>query len=284
MSSSSSYSSPYSSYTSRYGSYTSSRDRDRSQKSTYSSSPSENERKYSSYTSKYSDYTPKSSTRSRKMEGERATPEADQHPREDTETPTEEIHEEIVVQTPDPEILQESDVEEFKNEGQESVEEEDVSNNAAEQEEAQESEPEPEQEPEQEEPPKEDAEESDVKGSKSVTPTSPSRNFSQLSSPEKRVQTPEMSNENRVPSPNFGGSKKAVNSSWPPKNGVEDEEQKMKELMIDTAAVPKKKVSDLIARFNSGAVESPVAKPPTNYKSEYGATGETGKVSKGQFN
>ncbi|CAB3399929.1 unnamed protein product [Caenorhabditis bovis] len=83
-------------------------------------------------------------------------------------------------------------------------------------------------------------------------------------------------NENRSPSPiAFNTKKMAGGLKWPPENNTTEGKKEA----IENEALPKKRVSDLIARFNNGNIENDPKKTETSYKSEYGATESVGKVN-----
>ncbi|CAI4220517.1 unnamed protein product [Auanema sp. JU1783] len=63
---------------------------------------------------------------------------------------------------------------------------------------------------------------------------------------------------------------------WPPRasSAVLDAKPKVTSEEI----LPKKKINDLIAKFNSGSLENDSPKKEFEYKNEYGATKSVGKI------
>uniref|UniRef100_A0A1I7TZZ6 SRP40_C domain-containing protein n=1 Tax=Caenorhabditis tropicalis TaxID=1561998 RepID=A0A1I7TZZ6_9PELO len=82
--------------------------------------------------------------------------------------------------------------------------------------------------------------------------------------------------ENRTPIPTVLNAKKLGGIPWPPKSSD------VKKEAGDAEVLPKKRVSDLIARFNNGVVEEN-KKTDDSYKNEYGAGTNVGKVSTHNF-
>ncbi|CAI5454058.1 unnamed protein product [Caenorhabditis angaria] len=209
---------------------------------------------YSSYTSKYGDYSSSkySSSAKKTMEDSTAPIVQDE---------VKELDYEIV---PPTEVLQESQIEEFDEEKQvepeveeaeEDFEEQNVAEEVVDEEEQVEEEAEPEPEPIREPTP-----EPQVVKVQKVAPV----------------------DENRTPSPTVLNAKKLGGIPWPPKDEDEQIESK-KNNNIDTENVPKKRVSDLIARFNQGKVDNEAKKNDSSYKSEYGAGTNVGKVATHNF-
>uniref|UniRef100_A0A8R1DL86 Uncharacterized protein n=1 Tax=Caenorhabditis japonica TaxID=281687 RepID=A0A8R1DL86_CAEJA len=83
--------------------------------------------------------------------------------------------------------------------------------------------------------------------------------------------------ENHSPSPTVLNAKKLGGIPWPPKTS-----DVKKDGAGDTEELPKKRVSDLIARFNTGIVDES-KKSDGSYKSEYGAGTNVGKVQTHNF-
>lgn len=82
--------------------------------------------------------------------------------------------------------------------------------------------------------------------------------------------------ENRTPSPTVLNAKKLGGIPWPPKaNDVKKDGG-------EAEVLPKKRVSDLIARFNTGITDE-AKKSDDSYKNEYGAGTNVGKVSTHNF-
>ncbi|EFO97333.1 hypothetical protein CRE_16672 [Caenorhabditis remanei] len=273
-----------SSYTSRYGgardygtsSYSSSRDRDssyRDRDSTYSSSRYSSRPKYSNYASKYSTDLGKSTD---KMEDYTAAPIAKDEIEElsyDAKTPTTPTIE--VVDAPQ-EVLQESQISDFVEE-----EEADKPNEIEEVKLTLASEVDEDDEDEEE---LRKAQEL-LASSTQIREASPvaSPIASPIASPTKvtfATETFGQENgneaENRTPSPTVLNAKKLGGIPWPPKSCD------VKKDAGDAEILPKKRVSDLIARFNTGVVDES-KKSDDSYKTEYGATSNVGKVSTHNF-
>ncbi|CAP34305.2 Protein CBG16049 [Caenorhabditis briggsae] len=83
--------------------------------------------------------------------------------------------------------------------------------------------------------------------------------------------------ENRTPSPTVLNAKKLGGIPWPPKASGD-----VKKEGGDVEVLPKKRVSDLIARFNTG-ISDESKKTDDSYKNEYGAGSNVGKVSTHNF-
>ncbi|ULT80155.1 hypothetical protein L5515_016504 [Caenorhabditis briggsae] len=280
-----------SSYTSRYGSggdygsssYSSSRDRDTSSyrdrdycsSSRYSSRP-----KYSSYASKYTTDLGKSTD---KMEDyTAAAPIAKDEIEElsyDAKTPTTPTEEFVAAPR---EVLQESQISDF-------VEEEDDADKANEVEEVKltlESQVESEQESEVE---NNDDEDEVRKAQELLASSTQIREDSPVASPVASpvkvsfaaetfgAQDNGNEAENRTPSPTVLNAKKLGGIPWPPKASGD-----VKKEGGDVEVLPKKRVSDLIARFNTG-ISDESKKTDDSYKNEYGAGSNVGKVSTHNF-
>ncbi|CAI2357574.1 unnamed protein product [Caenorhabditis sp. 36 PRJEB53466] len=272
-----------SSYTSRYGSGSGSssyirdrdRDRDTGSVSRYTANP-----KYTSYASKYSADSKKSND---KMENYTAAPIAKDEIEElsyDAKTPTTPI-EDVITATQ--EVLQESQISDFVEEDDDKPTEiEEVKLTLSSQVD----------EDEDEEVRK--AQEL-LASSTQIRDASPSpspilspilsKKSSPATSPAKEVKfAPDVfdnenrsETENRTPSPTVLNAKKLGGIPWPPKAAD------IKKDAADTDGVPKKRVSDLIARFNVGIIEES-KKNDAAYKAEYGAGSNVGKVQTHKFN
>ncbi|PAV77905.1 hypothetical protein WR25_14000 [Diploscapter pachys] len=97
-------------------------------------------------------------------------------------------------------------------------------------------------------------------------------------SPPSPPQVQDRNIENRSP-PTYHTKKGAV--IWPP---VDEQNKAAKDAGDDDVkALPKKRVSDLIARFNSGSIESGSGNKDVKYKSEYGATGQVNRLQVTDF-
>ncbi|CAD56568.1 Suppressor protein SRP40 [Caenorhabditis elegans] len=256
---SSSYSSSRTSRDRDTGSY---RDRDYSSTSYTSTRP-----RYSTYASKYSTDLGKSTDR---MDDYSAAPIAKDEIEElsyDAKTPTTPTEE--TVDAPR-EVLQESQISDFVEEDDDQqTEVEEVKLTLA-------SEPEESEEEEDDE---------DVRKAQELLAASTQiRESSPVSSPVKEVSSAASlfandngnETENRTPSPTVLNAKKLGGIPWPPKSSD------VKKEGGDAEALPKKRVSDLIARFNTGVVEES-KKTDDAYKNEYGAGTNVGKVSTHNF-
>ncbi|EGT57964.1 hypothetical protein CAEBREN_05810 [Caenorhabditis brenneri] len=271
-----------SSYSSRYGSgrdygsssYSSSRDRDSSSRdrdssytSRFSSKP-----KYSSYASKYSTDFGKSTDKMDYSDAPIAKDEIEELSY-DAQTPT--TPSEEIVAAPQ-EILQESQISDFVEEDDKASEVEEVKLTLA-----------PEVDFDEEEEIRKAQEllasSTQIREPSPVASPVASPIASPMAPPAKVTFAPETfanesgnEAENRTPSPTVLNAKKLGGIPWPPKTSD------VKKEAGEAEVLPKKRVSDLIARFNIGIVDES-KKTDDSYKNEYGAGSNVGKVSTHNF-